>query len=109
MIRRLALVAVLAATPVFAQQDGTLRLACRADNPALLAAPLAFAIDLAAKQASETTSGAQYAVEAGRDTLVLQDRAGQPVFRLDRITGRFARVDKQLRLEGACEKVERKF
>ena len=108
MFRRLALVLALAAAPALAE-EASLRLSCRADNPGLLANPLAFSIDFAAKEAAETISGARYTLDAAGDMLVLRDRAGQAVFRIDRITGRFARVDKQLRMEGSCDKVERKF
>lgn len=110
--RNIALaVILLAASPALAE-DEPLRLVCRADNPALLAEPLAFSMDLAAKEATETTSGAQFGITAGRDSLSLWEKSsgpGQVVFRMDRVSGRFARVDKQIRLEGMCEKVERKF
>lgn len=105
-------VALLAAFPALAEESETLRLVCRADNPGLLAQPLAFSVDLAAKDAVETLSGGQYGVTASRDGLSLWDKAGGPgqvVFRIDRVSGRFARVDKQIRLEGMCDKVERKF
>lgn len=103
---------MLAALPAWADEPETLRLVCRADNPALLATPLSFTIDLAAKEAVEAASGAQYGVTAYRDGLGLWEAQAGPgavVFRIDRVAGRFARVDKQIRLEGACEKVERKF
>lgn len=105
-------VALLAAAPALAQDSETLRLVCRADNPALLAEPLAFSMDLSAKEAVETISGAQFGVTAVRDSLSLWEKAsgpGQVVFRIDRVSGRFARVDKQIRLEGMCDKVERKL
>lgn len=114
MPRRLAVLAalMLSAMPAHAEEAEALRLLCRADNPALLAEPLGFSIDLAAKQAVETTSGAQFGVTAYRDGLGLweaQSGPGQVVYRIDRLSGRFARVDRQIRLDGACEKVERKF
>lgn len=111
--RRLVLAALmLAAVPAYADESDSLRLVCRATNPALLAEPLAFSIDLAAGRAEETGSGERYGVTAYRDGLGLweeQSGPGQVVFRIDRVTGRFARVDKQIRLDGVCEKVDRKF
>lgn len=114
MPRRLALLAalMLSTLPARADEAEMLRLLCRADNPALLAEPLGFSIDLAARQAVETGSGAQFGVTAYRDGLGLweaQSGPAQVVYRIDRLTGRFARVDKQIRLDGSCEKVERKF
>lgn len=108
MPRRLLPAALLlAALPAHAQEGEILRLVCRADNPALLAQPLSFSIDLAVRQAVETGSGEQFGVTAYRDGLGLWEAAsgpGQVVYRIDRLTGRFARVDKQIRLDGACEK-----
>lgn len=112
MLRRLAALMLIVAAPALAEDADLLRLSCRADNPALLPEPLVFSIDLAAKEATETTSAAQFGVTNYRDGLGLWDKAsgpGQVVFRIDRVSGRFARVDKQIRLEGACDKVERKF
>lgn len=109
----LLLAALMLAVPgAWAEEPEILRLSCRADNPALLAEPLAFSIDLTAKEATETVSGAQFGVTAYRDGLGLWDKSvgpAQVVYRLDRVAGRFIRVDKQLRLEGMCEKMERKF
>jgi hypothetical protein len=105
-------VALLAASPALAEESEMLRLVCRADNPALLAEPLAFSLDLGAKEATETLSGAQFGITTLRDGLNLWEKSAGPaqvVFRIDRVSGRFARVDKQIRLEGTCEKVERKF
>lgn len=114
MPRRLALLALLmlAALPAHAEETGVLRLVCRADNPALLAEPLGFSIDLGAKQATETGSGARYGVTPYRDGLGLWEAdagPGQVVYRIDRLKGRFARVDKQVRLDGSCEKMDSKF
>lgn len=103
---------LFAALPAAAGEADVLRLACKADNPALLAAPLTFSIDLAANQATETGSGEQFGVTAYRDGLGLWEAASGPsaiVYRIDRVKGRFARVDKQIRLDGACEKVDAKF
>ncbi|MGE4279000.1 MAG: hypothetical protein AB7G62_05395 [Magnetospirillum sp.] len=102
---------LLAALPAKAENAETLRLVCTANDPAM-SPPLAFSIDLAAKDAVETTSGKHYAVTAYRDGLGLYDPAQGPaavVFRIDRISGRFARVDTQLRWDGTCEKVEPKL
>lgn len=112
--RSLAVIAVLLATalPAAAQEAVPLRLVCRADNAALLPQPLTFSIDLAAARATETGSGEQFGVTAYRDGLGLweaQSGPGQVVYRIDRVKGRFARVDKQIRLDGSCEKVEPKF
>ncbi|NFV78722.1 hypothetical protein [Magnetospirillum aberrantis] len=107
----LAALSLVAATPA-AADDGPLRLSCRADNPALLPAPLAFSIDMAAAKATETGSGEEYGVTAYRDGFGLWDPAGGPgtvVYRIDRIHGRFMRVDKQIRVDGTCEKVEPKL
>lgn len=104
-MRRLAL--LLLATPALAADPQTLRLACRPDQPAM-GAPLAFSIDLAAQAATETTGGKRFTVAERQDSLVLSD-GGTPMWRIDRLTGRFTRLDTQLRLEGVCDKVERKF
>ena len=101
-----ALLCSLAAAPALAEESGPLRLLCRADNPALLAQPLAFSIDLATRQAREEASGTKYGVTAYRDGFGLWEQESGPtalVFRIDRLTGRFARVDTQ-RLEGVCER-----
>lgn len=103
---------MLAAVPAMAEEAQTLRLVCRADNPALLATPLSFSIDLNAKEATEAGSGTQYGVTAYRDGLGLWEQQSGPgaiAFRIDRVSGRFARVDKQIRLDGTCEKTETKF
>lgn len=103
---------MLAALPALADEAEVLRLVCRADDPALLATPLSFSIDLTAKEAVEAGSGTTYGVTTYRDGLGLwesQTGPGAIVFRIDRVNGRFARVDKQVRLDGACDKVERKF
>lgn len=111
-MRRLALVSVLLlSAPALAEEGDTLRLSCRPDQAAM-SAPLAFSIDLATGAAIETTSGRRYGLAANGDSLALFDRAQGPqavVWRIDRITGRFTRVDTQLRLEGLCDKVGRKF
>lgn len=110
-MRRLALVLLLLAAPASADEADILRLACRPDQPAM-SEPLAFSIDLAAKEAVETTGGRRYGVAGGGDSLALFDRAQGPmavVWRIDRITGRFTRTDTQLRLEGVCDKVGRRF
>lgn len=102
---------ILASLPAHAEGAEPFGLLCRADNPALQAEPLAFSIDLATNQAVETGSGTRYGVTAYRDGLGLWEAAaglGQVVYRIDRVKGRFARVDRQPRVEGACEKVERK-
>lgn len=115
MSRRLPVLAALltlAAAPAVADDDGVLRLSCRADNPALLPAPLAFSIDLAAAKATETGSGEQFGVTAYRDGFGLWDPAGGPgtvIYRIDRVHGRFIRVDKQIRVDGTCEKVAPKL
>ncbi|MBF0325144.1 MAG: hypothetical protein HQL42_08720 [Alphaproteobacteria bacterium] len=115
MMRRLVIltIAVLTALPAVAQEEAaTLRLACKADNPALEAGPFAFSIDEKRGEASETVSGKNYGVMSYRDGFGLYDpAAGRSalVFRIDRVSGRFARIDKQIKVEGSCEKVERKF
>lgn len=118
MLRRPLLVAALmlatlpAAQVAQAEDGDVLRLSCRADNPGLLPQPLSFSIDLAARQAVETGSGEQFGVTAYRDGLGLWEAASGPsqvVYRIDRVSGRFARVDKQIRLDGACEKVAPKL
>lgn len=110
-MRRLAALFALIVTPALAEESEILRLACRADQPAM-SEPLAFSIDLAAKDAIETTSGKRFGVVGGRDSIALFDPAQGPaaaVWRIDRVTGRFRRVDTQLPLEGVCDKVERRF
>ncbi|MCR6629729.1 MAG: hypothetical protein NVV74_06565 [Magnetospirillum sp.] len=107
-----AALAVFVVWPAWAGAGEPLRLLCRADNPALLAAPLGFSIDLDGGRAVEVGSGGRYGVTAQDDGLELWQAGGDPrsvVFRIDRLSGRFARLDKQLRLEGACEKTERRF
>lgn len=102
---------MLASLPAHAEDAGPLRLSCRADAPAGAAEPLAFSIDLATNQAVETGSGAHYGVTAYRDGLGLWEAAAGPsqvVYRIDRVKGRFARVDTQPRVDGACEKVDPK-
>ncbi len=115
-MRRLLAAAVLslAVSPTVAAAAGedVLRLVCQADNPSMLPAPLTFSIDLAAGRAVETGSGDQFGVTAYRDGLGLWPLADGPsavAFRIDRIKGRFARVDKQIRLDGTCERTEAKF
>jgi hypothetical protein len=112
-MRRLAFALLFVAAPALAQEDeGIIRLACRADNPALGADPMAFSIDTKTLEASETVSGKAYGVIKYRDGFGLYDPAvgrSQVIFRIDRVTGRMARIDKQIRLDGSCEKVERKF
>lgn len=114
-MRRLLILilALAAATPALAQDDAaTLRLACRTDNPAQAAGPFAFSIDEKQAEATETVSGKTYGVISYRDGFGLFDPAGGRsalVFRIDRVSGHFARVDKQIKVEGYCEKVERKF
>ncbi|MBI2241645.1 MAG: hypothetical protein HYU59_12680 [Magnetospirillum gryphiswaldense] len=106
-----ALLLLAVTMPAAAQQSDILRLACKASDPAM-SPPLAFSIDLAAKDAVETTNGKHYGVTSYRDGLGLYDPAQGPatvVFRIDRVTGRFARVDTQLRWDGTCEKVEPKL
>jgi hypothetical protein len=110
-MRRLAILATLLVSPAIAEEPDTLRLACRADQPAM-SGNLAFSIDFTAKAATETTSGKRLGVIAGHDSIALFDPAQGPnavVWRIDRVTGRFSRVDTQLRLEGTCDKVERRF
>jgi len=100
-----------AAIPAAAQPADILRLACKANDPAM-SPPLSFSIDMAAKDAVETTSGKTYGVAAYRDGLGLYEPAQGPaavVFRIDRVSGRFARVDTQLRWDGMCDKVEPKL
>lgn len=113
MPRRLLLATLmLAALPAHAQQGEPLRLTCRADAPALLAQPLSFSIDLAVRQAVEAGSGEKFGVTVYRDGLGLWEAAsgpGQIVYRIDRLSGRFARVDKQIRVDGACEKAAPKL
>lgn len=106
-MRRLAALFALIAAPAWAGEDEPLRLACRPDQPAM-SAPLAFSVDLAAGQATETTSGRRFTVAAGQDVITLDSPNGG-TWRIDRVTGRFARVDTQLRLEGVCDKVGRRF
>jgi hypothetical protein len=114
-MRRLLIltIAALATFPALAQDDAaTLRLACKAANPALNAGPFAFSIDEKRGEATETISGKTYGVITYRDGFGLYDPAGGRsalVFRIDRVSGAFARVDKQIKVEGACEKVERRF
>lgn len=110
-MRRLVLLSALIAVPASADEAETLRLACRPDQPAM-SEPLGFFIDLAGGTATETTGGRRYGLAANGDSLALFDRSQGPgavVWRIDRITGRFARVDTQLRLEGLCDKVGRRF
>lgn len=101
----LAAALVAAATPALAQDGQVLRLLCRPDQSAM-AQPLGFSIDFAAKDAVETTTGQRFALAGERDTLLL---TGPATFRIDRVSGRFIRTDTNLRLEGTCEKEERKF
>ena len=116
-MRRLLAAAVLslAVSPnvaAAAAGEDVLRLVCQADNASMLPAPLTFSIDLAAGRAVETGSGDQFGVTAYRDGLGLWPLAEGPsavAFRIDRIKGRFARVDKQIRLDGTCEKTDAKF
>ena len=87
-------------------------IARRADNPALLPNPLSFSIDFSTGRATETNSGEEFGITPYRDGMGLWEAATGPsavVFRIDRLNGRFARVDKQVRLDGTCEKVDRKF
>jgi hypothetical protein len=101
-----------ATATALADEIDTIRLLCRADNKALAPQPLTFSIDTAAKEATETSSGTRFGVTAYRDGFGLWEPDGGPtalVYRIDRITGRFTRIDKQLRLEGSCEKAEQKF
>lgn len=79
MRRRLALAALLLASPAWADDNEILHLICRPDQPAMVPS-LAFSIDFAAKDAIETTSGQ-----------------------------RFTRTDTNLKWEGGCEKGGRKF
>ena len=113
MFRRLVLpVLLLVSAPALADDASVLRLSCRADNPALLPAPLSFSIDFSTGRATETGSGAEFGITPYRDGMGLWEAAAGPsavVYRIDRLNGRFARVDKQVRLDGACEKVDRKF
>lgn len=113
MVRRFLLPALLLlSAPVLADDSQVLRLSCRADNPALLATPLNFSIDFSTGRASETGSGEEFGITPYRDGIGLWEAATGPsavVYRIDRVKGRFARVDKQIRLDGACEKVDRKF
>lgn len=114
MPRRLFVAALLAAAagPALAGEGNVQRMVCRADNPALLAEPLSLSIDLATRNAVEDGSGAQYGVTVYRDGLGLWDKASGPgsvVYRIDRFTGRFVRVDKQVRLEGLCERAAPKL
>lgn len=108
----LLLAAAPAWAPAWADDSQVLRLACRADNAALLPTPLAFSIDFSTGRANETTSGEEFGITAYRDGIGLWEAATGPsavVYRIDRVKGRFARVDKQIRLDGSCEKVDRKF
>lgn len=110
-MRRLLASLLLISAPVLAQDAEILRLACRPDQPAM-SGPLAFSIDLGAKDAIETATGRRFGVVPTRDGIALFDPAQGPaavVWRIDRVTGRFTRVDTQLRLEGICDKVERRF
>lgn len=108
----LALTAPALAQDAAAPANAPIRLICNANDPGLLPQPLAFSIDLITHQASETTSGGRYGVTEYRDGLGLWEADSGPgalVYRIDRISGRFARVDKQIRLDGQCERAERKF
>lgn len=110
-MRRLLALLPLISAPVLAQEADMLRLVCRPDQPAM-AEPLAFSIDLGAKDAVETITGRRFGVVPMRDGIALFDPAQGPaavVWRIDRVTGRFTRVDTRLRLEGICDKVERRF
>lgn len=111
LIPVLLLLTCAATTPAAAQPADILRLACKANDPAM-SPPLSFSIDLAAKDAVETTSGKTYGVVSYRDGLGLYEPTQGPaamVFRIDRVSGRFARVDTQLRWDGICDKVEPKL
>ncbi len=107
MIRPALLAALLAACAApAAAEDDVLRLSCQTTEGGQQA--FAFSIDFAAKDAVETLSGKRLTVSSTlRDHIVLSDGA-TPVFRIDRVTGTLV-VDRQLRLEGRCEKVDRKF
>lgn len=68
--------------------------------------PLVFVIDVTAKDAVETTSGTHYGVTPYRDGLGLFDPAqgpGATIYRMDRVNGRFARVDLPPRWGGTCD------
>lgn len=112
-MRRIVLACVLAvcALPAYADDAEILRLNCHATDPAM-SPPLSFSIDLTAKDAIETTTGTHYGVIAYRDGFGLFDPAIGPtgvVYRIDRVSGRFARVDRQLRWDGQCEKASPKL
>ncbi|MEW5728326.1 MAG: hypothetical protein AB1918_10915 [Pseudomonadota bacterium] len=107
MIRAAVFAALLAAcaAPAAAEEE-VLRLACQTTEGGQQA--FAFSIDFAAKDAVETLSGKRLTVSSTlRDHIVLSD-GGTAVFRIARVPGTLV-VDRQLRLEGRCEKVERKF
>ncbi|MBR9973376.1 hypothetical protein [Magnetospirillum sulfuroxidans] len=106
---RLALILAAAtfALPAQAQESEILRLACRAADPAL-SPPLTFSINVTAKDAVEVASGTHYGVTVYRDGLGLFDPAQGPsatVYRIDRVSGRFARVDLPARWNGRCDPV----
>lgn len=105
-MRRFILASLMLMAAAAAAGEEPLRLACRTggDGPQQ---SFAFSIDLAAQEAVETRSGRRFAASARQDHIVLSD-GGMPVFRIDRITGAFT-VDRQLRVEGQCDRVERKF
>lgn len=103
----LAALLTLTALPAGAQDAGALRLTCRADDPARLAEPLNFTIDFRTRQAQETGSGDRFGVTVFRDGLGLWDAVagpGQARYRIDQMTGRFARMDPAGRLDGRCER-----
>lgn len=105
MTRFAAAVILFVAVPAVAG-DEPLRLVCRTGGGGPQQV-FAFSIDMAAKDAVETVTGGRFAVSGLRDHIVLSDGA-TPVFRIDRVTGAFV-VDRQLRMDGMCEEVERKF
>lgn len=103
----LSAIALLAAGPALAQD--LLRLSCTAADGGT-GLRYAFSISLAEKDAVEVNSGRRYGLTDLRDALELFDPAGgakDVVFRINRITGDFARVDRQIRFEGSCTKVDR--
>ncbi|MBI5162699.1 MAG: hypothetical protein HY985_02220 [Magnetospirillum sp.] len=106
---RIAIVAALISlsAPVLAAEAEVLRLSCRAEQGG--EASYSFSIDTASGEAVETSGGRRYGVAAFRDGLALFDPnggRGAVVFRIDRIAGRFARVDSPLVMTGTCTKAE---
>lgn len=100
---------LLAAWPALAQQEERLRLACRADDPAMNHAPFTLSLDLAGKNGAWSLDGRPFSLEERADSLILKGEGGETILAVDRLSGRFQRLDKQIVLSGTCERTLRKF